>query len=132
MLTAAVMGGALWGLVPGILKARFNVHEVVATIMMNWICYWVVYYAVPAFFKGDFLETESRKIPEAASLQAGWLADLFNGSYVNLGIFVAVIAVIIIAFILDRTTMGYELKSVGFNRYAAEYAGISVNRSIIL
>lgn len=132
MLLASMIGGALWGLVPGLLKARFNVHEVVATIMTNWISYWIIYYAVPAYFKGEYLETESRKIPDAASLQVGWLSELFNGSFINLGIFIAFIAVAVIAFILYKTTLGYELKAVGFNRHAAEYAGISVNRNIVL
>lgn len=132
MILAAAIGGALWGVIPGFLKAKFNVHEVVATIMTNWICYWIVYYAVPAYFKGQYLETESKNIPEVASLKVAWLGDLFGGSYINLGIFIAVIAVIIIAFILNKTTLGYELKAVGFNRYSAEYAGISVNRNIVL
>lgn len=132
MVAAAILGGAAWGLVPGLLKAKFNVHEVVATIMMNWIAYWTVYYVVPAYFKGAYLETESRKIPDAASLKVEWLTDLFNGSYINLGLFLAVISVIVIAFIIDRTTFGYELKAVGFNRHAAEYAGIKADRSIIM
>lgn len=132
MMIAAILGGALWALLPGILKARFNVHEVVSTIMMNWICYWVVYYAVPAYFKGEFLETESRKLSDTASLKAGWISDLFGGSYINLGIFISVAAAVVIAFILNKTVLGYELKAVGFNRHAAEYAGVSVNRSIIL
>ena len=100
--------------------------------MMNWIAYWTVYYVVPAYFKGAYLETESRKIPDAASLKVEWLTDLFNGSYINLGLFLAVISVIVIAFIIDRTTFGYELKAVGFNRHAAEYAGIKADRSIIM
>ncbi|NLZ91507.1 MAG: ABC transporter permease [Clostridiales bacterium] len=132
MVAAAILGGAVWGLVPGLLKAKFNVHEVVATIMMNWISYWTVYYVVPAYFKGAYLETESRKIPDAASLKVEWLTEMFNGSYINLGLFLAIISVIVIAFIIDRTTFGYELKAVGFNRHAAEYAGIKANRSIIM
>jgi ABC-type uncharacterized transport system permease subunit len=132
MMAAAILGGAVWGLVPGLLKAKFNVHEVVATIMMNWISYWTVYYVVPAYFKGTYLETESRKIPDAASLKVEWLTEMFNGSYINLGLFLAIISVIVIAFIIDRTTFGYELKAVGFNRHAAEYAGIKANRSIIM
>lgn len=131
VLLAAILGGAIWGLVPGFLKARYNVHEVVASIMMNWIAYWTVYYVVPAYFKGAYLETESRKISNAASLKVDWLTDLFNGSYINLGFFLAVLAVVVIAFLLNRTTMGYELKAVGFNRHASEYAGIRANRSII-
>lgn len=131
MMLAAILGGALWGSVPGILKAKFNVHEVVSSIMMNWIGYWVIYYTVPAYFKGQFLETESRNIPKTASLVVPWLSTLFHDSYINLGIFIAVITVIIIAFILNRTTLGYELKAVGFNRHAAQYSGISVNRNIV-
>jgi general nucleoside transport system permease protein len=57
---------------------------------------------------------------------------LFAGSYINLGLFVALIAVFVVAFILNKTTLGYQLKAVGFNRHAAEYAGISVNRNIVL
>ncbi len=132
MLIAATVGGGLWGFVPGLLKARFNVHEVVSTIMMNWIGYWVVYYTVPAYFKGQFLETESRKIPEAASLKVPWLTDLFDGSYINLGLFVALGAVLVVAVILNKTVLGFELKAAGFNRYASEYAGMKVHRNIIL
>jgi simple sugar transport system permease protein len=132
MILAAALGGGLWAALPGWLKARFNVHEVVSTIMMNWIAYWTVYYIVPAYLKGSFLETESRRISQNASLKVQWLTDLFNGSYINLGIFLAIIIAILIAFILNRTTLGYELKAVGFNRHAAEAAGINVNGSIIV
>jgi simple sugar transport system permease protein len=132
MMAAALLGGGLWAVLPGWLKARFNVHEVVATIMMNWIAYWTVFYAVPRYFKGPFLETESQRIPYNASLKLNWLTDLFGGSYINMGIFIALLFVLIAAIILERTTLGYELKAVGFNRHAAESAGISVNRNIIL
>ena len=122
-ITAATAGGALWGVIPGLLKARFNVHEVVSGIMMNWIAYWITYYLMPAYFKGAY-ETETRYIPEAASLKVSWLTSLFAGSYINIGLFLAVIAVIIVGVVLERTVLGYQLKAVGFNRFAAEYAGI--------
>ncbi|WP_438433867.1 ABC transporter permease [Gorillibacterium sp. sgz500922] len=131
MTLAAFIGGALWAFIPGLLKARFNVHEVVSTIMMNWICYWVVYYEIPAHFKGTSLETESRLLPDKATLKSPFLSDLFNGSYVNWGLVLAIVAVLVIGFIINKTTLGYELKAVGFNRDAAEYAGIAVNRGII-
>jgi simple sugar transport system permease protein len=130
VLAAAAAGGALWAWLPGLLKARFNVHEVVSTIMMNWIAYWVTYYTIPAFFKGSF-ETESRLVPEAASLKAAWLTQMFAGSYINLGLFVSLIAVLVVSVILSRTVLGYRLKAVGYNRFAAEYAGIHVNRHIV-
>ncbi|NHN32477.1 ABC transporter permease [Paenibacillus agricola] len=132
MILGGFLGGALWGFVPGILKAKFNVHEVVSTIMMNWISYWTVYYAVPAYFKGAYLETESRNLPEAALLKTPFLTEWFGGSYINLGLFLAFLTVIIVAFIIDKTTLGFELKAVGFNRHAAENAGIAVKRSMTL
>lgn len=131
MILVSALAGALWGVVPGVLKAKFNVHEVVSSIMMNWIAYWVIFYAVPGYFKGG-TETESLSLAETATLKVQWLTDLFDGSFINLGVFIALIAVMVVAFILNKTTLGYELKAVGFNRYAAEYAGISVNRNIIL
>lgn len=132
MIVVGLVCGALWALIPGILKAKFNVHEVVSTIMMNWIAYWTVYYIVPGYFKGPSLETESAKLPDEFTLRVPFLTELFDGSYVNLGLFLGVIAVIIIWFIIEKTTLGFELKAVGFNRHAAEYAGMRVNRNIIL
>jgi ABC-type uncharacterized transport system permease subunit len=130
ILVAAAVGGALWAWLPGLLKAKFNVHEVVSTIMMNWISYWVTYYTVPAFFKGAF-ETESKLIPDAASLKIPVLTQLFSGSYINLGLLVSLAAVVAVSVILDKTVLGYRLKAVGFNRFAAEYAGVNVNRHIV-
>lgn len=132
MILAGLVAGGLWAFIPGLLKAKFNVHEVVSTIMMNWIAYWTIYYIVPGYFKGEFLETESKKLAESDTLRTPFLTEMFDGSYINLGLFLAVIAVIIIAFIIDKTTLGFELKAVGFNRFAAEYAGMKVNRNIIL
>jgi general nucleoside transport system permease protein len=132
MVLAGLLAGGLWAFIPGLLKAKFNVHEVVSTIMMNWIAYWTIYYIVPGYFKGEFLETESKKLAESDTLRTPFLTEMFDGSYINLGLFFAVIAVIIIAFIIDKTTLGFELKAVGFNRFAAEYAGMKVNRNIIL
>jgi len=132
IILASMIGGGIWGIVPGYLKAKFNVHEVVATIMMNWIAYWIVYYTIPAYFKGQSLETESRLIPEYSSLKLGWLTELFNGSYINLGFFIAVIVVIIISVILNRTVTGFRMKATGFNKDAALYSGMNVNQNIVL
>lgn len=129
---AGFAGGAVWGIIPGLLKARFNVHEVVATIMMNWIAYWSLYYYIPAYLKGPSLETESKSIALEQSLRAPWLTELFGGGYINLGIFIAILAVLVIRFILNKTTLGFELKAVGSNRFCAEYAGIKVNRNVVI
>jgi simple sugar transport system permease protein len=133
ILIVGFLAGAIWGLIPGLLKSFFNVHEVVSTIMMNWIAYWVVYYFVPAFLKGPTLETESAALPFEKTLRATWLTELFDGStYINVGLFAAILAVIVIKFIMDKTTLGFELKAVGYNRFGAEYAGIKVNKSVVL
>lgn len=131
MVLVGALAGALWAFVPGLLKAKFNVNEVVSSIMMNWTAYWIVYYAVPAYFKGS-TETESKNIPQVASLKAEWLTNLFDGSYINLGLIIAIVVVILIWFILNKTVLGYELKAVGFNRFGAEYAGMPVNRNIVI
>ncbi|EGO63615.1 ABC transporter permease [Acetonema longum] len=131
MTLTAMLAGALWAALPGWFKARFNVHEVVSTIMFNWMAYWLVYYLVPLYFKGSF-ETESRNIPLAASLRTPWLSQMFDGSYMNIGLVLALAAVAFCAFLLQRTTLGFELKAVGFNRFAAEYAGIHAGRSIVV
>ncbi|MBC8081197.1 MAG: ABC transporter permease, partial [Gorillibacterium sp.] len=132
MVITGFLGGALWAFVPGFLKARFNVHEVVSSIMMNWISYWTIYYVVPAYFKGLNVETESRALSDAATLRSPLISELFNGSYLNFGFIIALASAGVMAFIINKTTLGYELKAVGFNRHAAEYAGIAVNRGIIL
>ena len=133
LVLAALAGGALWGVVPGFLKAKFNVHEVVSSIMMNWIAYWSIYYYIPAYLKAPAVETESSSIAIAQSLRTPWLSKLFTGSeYINLGLFLAIIAVLLVHFCLNKTTLGFELRAVGANRSCAEYAGIPVNRSVVL
>jgi general nucleoside transport system permease protein len=133
LILSAIAGGAVWAAVPGFLKAKFNVHEVVSTIMMNWIAYWSIYYYIPAYLKGPSLETESSSIAVSQSLRAPWLSKLFNGSeYINGSLFIALIAIILIQYLLKRTTLGFSLKAVGANKSCAEYAGINVNRNIVL
>ncbi|MBE6050667.1 MAG: ABC transporter permease [Clostridium sp.] len=132
IVLSGLLGGALCAGLVGYLKAKFNVHEVVGSIMLNWTIYWIVYYVIPAYFKAEGAETESKQIPEVASLKAPWLTDLFQGSFLNYGIIIALLAVVVFWFIIEKTTLGYELKAVGFNRYSAEYAGISVNKNIVI
>ena len=116
LILIGIGGGALWGVVPGLLKALFNVHEVVSTIMMNWIAYWLVFYIVPGYLKAEYLETESKSIAIAQSLRTPWLTNLFSSEYVNYGIFLGILAMVFLKIILDKTTLGFELKAVGFNR----------------
>lgn len=131
LIIAGVIGGAVWGFFPGLLKALFNVHEVVSSIMMNWIALWIVYYSVQLHLKADLIETESRSIAEINTLRAHWLSAIFKSDYVNYGIFLGIAGIIFLKLVLDKTTLGFELKAAGYNKSAAEYAGIKVNRNII-
>ncbi|MBT9155338.1 MAG: hypothetical protein DDT37_00305 [Firmicutes bacterium] len=131
MFLAASIGGGAWGALPGWLKVKFNVHEVVSTIMMNWIAFWTVSYVVPRYLRDIFMETESRRIPAEASLRTEWLTDLFQGSYINLGLVLAIAAVAVVAFLLERTVLGYELKAVGHNKHAAQAAGIDIDQRMV-
>ena len=131
LIIAGIIGGAVWGFFPGLLKALFNVHEVVSSIMMNWIALWIVYYSVQLHLKADLIETESRSIAEINTLRAHWLSTIFKSDYVNYGIFLGIAGIIFLKLVLDKTTLGFELKAAGYNKSAAEYAGIKVNRNII-
>jgi len=127
------LGGAIWGLIPGFLKAKFNVHEVVATIMMNWIAYWSVYSLVPLWIESPQLQTESMAVPAAFTFRAAWISKIFGGSnQINMTLILVIVTVVALKYILDKTTLGFELKAVGSNRYCAEYAGIKVNRDVML
>lgn len=132
-LLAAVLLGGLWGMVPGLLKALFNVNEVIASIMMNYIALYAVNWTVKSY-KPLFnnLRNESRNVAANAVIPKMGMDKLFPGSSVNGGILIAVIVVILIYIVLNKTTFGYELKAVGLNKDAGTYAGINEKRSIIM
>ncbi len=128
MLAAAIAGG-LWAFVPGLLKAKFRVHEVIVTIMMNY----VALHTTNALIRkvsdgGDRMD----KIQESASLRSVFLENMTDYSRLHSGIFIALLSVLVMWFILEKTTTGFELKSVGFNQHASEYAGMNVNQNIVL
>ncbi len=141
-ILAGALAGAVWGLFPGLFKALFNVNEVITSIMFNWIGLFVVNlsllnmekmlppYWVPSPIKD---RTASLKYanPSAIIPKAG-LDELFGSPYINISIILAAVFAILMYFVLNRTTFGYELKACGHNRDAAQYAGINAKRNIIL
>ena len=130
---AAICAGGLWGFISGFLKAKFNVHEVVSCIMLNWIAYWVCYDFIPRFIIDPTIAVKSAPISTEKTLRSGIFGAIFGKSTTaNLGFLLAIAAVIIVWFILNKTTLGFNLKAVGANKYCAEYAGIKVNKSIII
>ncbi|MDO5096668.1 MAG: ABC transporter permease [Peptostreptococcaceae bacterium] len=132
-IIAGLIGGALWGIIPGVLKAYRNVHEVIATIMMNYIGMYLVNMTVRnSSVLFDNVRNQS-KLPNAtAIIPKMGLNKIFPGSSVNGGFLIAIVAVIVIYILLNKTTFGYELKAVGYNRDASRYAGINEKKSIIM
>ena len=129
---AAILGGALWGLIPGLLKGLFNVHEVVSTIMMNWIAVYGAFVAYKAANLVGGTTQNAQKVTSTGALPSWGLDSLFNSHNIDIGIILAVVAAIIIHIVLNKTTFGYELKAVGLNKDSAKYAGINSKRNIIL
>lgn len=132
IIAASALVGALWGFISGFLKAKFNVHEVVSTIMLNWTAYWLVYDWIQRFIVDPTIVVKSKPIETAHTLRADWITDLTKFSTLNYGFLIAIIACVVIWFILTKTTLGFRLKAVGSNRFCAEYAGIKVNRAIMI
>lgn len=148
VLLAGTLAGAIWGSVVGFLKAKFGIHEVITSIMLNWIALYLSNFVVnsEAFHapnttasytvnKSSFimilpdwkisdegLET-LRKIP--------WLYDILVKTDVNVGFLVAVLVAVLIWFLLYKSTKGFELRAVGLNKDAAEFAGVNVNSNIV-
>ncbi|AIM17731.1 ABC transporter permease [Neobacillus sedimentimangrovi] len=130
-ILVAMIAGALWAYIPGLLKARFRVHEVIVTIMMNYIALHVTNYIIRnvlASKSGD----KTDLVKETASLRSEWLQSITDYSRLHWGIILAIVCCFIMWFLLEKTTRGFELRAVGFNQHAAQYAGMNVNRNIIL
>ena len=133
IILAAILAGGLWGFISGFLKAKFNVHGVVSCIMLNWIAYWICYDFIPRFIIDPSIAVKSAPIANERTLRSGIFTALFGKTTTaNLGFLLAIAAVVLIWFILNKTTLGFNLKAVGANRYCAEYAGIKVTKSIII
>ncbi len=132
-----MLAGALWGAIPGLLKAFLNINEVLACIMTNWLAANIVTWAFDASnFKNIEEGTKSGYIYKTthngvATAKLG-LDKLFPNSQVNAGILVAIAFAIIAYIFINKTTLGYELKACGSNRHAARYAGINDKRNIVL
>ncbi|MDQ0270163.1 ABC transporter permease [Cytobacillus purgationiresistens] len=127
---AAAAAGAFWAFIPGFLKAKYRVHEVIVTIMLNYTALHITNYIIRTVLSEKSDRTES--IAETASLRSPFFESLTDYSRMHWGIVIALICVFIMWFILERTTRGFELKAVGFNQHASDYAGMNVKRNIIL
>jgi ABC-type uncharacterized transport system permease subunit len=135
MMVAGLIGGALWGFLPGYLKAKFNVNEIITTLMMNYIAIeWNNFFIFGVWSEGGF--QMSPRFPQTAWLPR--LADYareipaFGGLTLHLGLIFGPIAAVIVWFILYRSKWGYEIRLAGDNPKAARYAGINIARNTVL
>ena len=128
----ATLAGALWAGIAGFLKASTGAHEVISTIMLNWIAIWVGEWL---FGDGGPLQNAANKtVPISNDVAAGARLPVFWGEQqlqgLHIGFFVALAALVVFWLILNRTTLGYEVRAVGFNPEAAAYGGISVGKNL--
>ena len=133
-IIAACAAGAFWAGIAGFLKATTGAHEVISTIMLNWIAVWV---GVWLFSLGGPLQNNAQKsipvsedVVEGAKLPVFWGDPVLQG--LHIGLFIALAAVIVFWILLNRSTIGYEVKAVGFNPEAARYSGMNVGKNYIL
>ena len=131
---AAMLAGAIWGIIVGFLKTKWGINEVLSMIMFNWIAFYLSNFIAgfPAIHSDGTAEATKNISDNASTLLS---KDVINSlglcPTANWGILVAIAATVIAWLIIEKTTLGYELKAVGSNKFAAEYGGINVNRSIL-
>ena len=135
MMFAGILAGALWGFIPGFLKARYNVNEIISTLMLNYIALSLVLFFVFAVWSESGFQM-SPMFPKTAWLPR--LTDyakqfpILRGLTTHLGFLIALVAAVVVWFVLYRSRWGYEIRLIGDNKRAAEYAGINISRNIIL
>ena len=129
----ATLAGAAWAGIAGFLKATVGAHEVISTIMLNWIAIWV---GIWLFGDGGPLQNTANKsvpisgdVADSAKLPVFWGQQQLQGLHV--GFFVALAALVVFWLILNRTTLGFEVRAVGFNPQAAAYGGINVKKNLV-
>jgi len=135
MMLAGILMGALWGFIPGFLKAKFNVNEIISTLMLNYISIsWVNYWIFGVWSEGGF--QMSAKFPKTA-----WLPRLLDyaenfpilrGLTTHAGLLIGIVAAFVVWLLIYRSRWGYEIRLIGDNPQAARYAGINISRNTIL
>lgn len=130
-LLAAMVMGALWAVIPGVLQAYRNVNVVISCIMTNYIGMYLVNLLIKATVYDSYTNRTMAVAPTANIPKFG-LDKLFPGSSINGGILIAIFFAILLYILLNKTTFGYELKACGFNRHASRYAGINEKKCIVL
>ena len=131
-MLAGFIGGGVWGGIPGILKAYFNVNEILSTVMMNAIAVQLMNFML----RGPMIDPSqaelASKIPQTARLLESFRLPRWTPTRLHLGAMIAVVLAVLVYILLWRTTLGYRIRAVGLNPHAARYAGINVKRYVVL
>jgi len=127
-ILGGALGGAVWGMIPGYLKARFGAHEVVNTIMMNWIAFRLSDWLLSGPMKSSGFRPVTQNVLATAELPRFFPEPL----RFNLGFFIALLVAYLVYWFLFKTTLGFEIRSVGANPDAAKYAGMNIIRNFVL
>ena len=130
-LIVATIAGALWALIPGILRAYFNVNVVIGTIMFNYIemyymMHWITNYCY------DAMKGQTKAIPASTKLPQAFMPAITGNKTADIGILVAIVFAILAWVLMEKTQLGYELKACGKNADASRYAGIRSKRNIMI
>jgi len=132
-IALAALAGAVWAGIAGLLKAVAGVHEVISTIMLNWIAIWLGVYLFQ--LGGPLQDPTQSSVPVSKTVVASAKLPVFWGPAalqgLDIGIFIALACVVVFAIIINRTRLGYEIRAVGFNPDAASYAGMNVRRNYV-
>jgi simple sugar transport system permease protein len=132
-IALAALAGAAWAGIAGVLKAVTGVHEVISTIMLNWIAIWLGVYLFQ--LGGPLQDPSQSSVPVSKAVVASAKLPVFWGPAalqgLDIGIFIALACVVVFAIIINRTRLGYEIRAVGFNPDAASYAGMNVRRNYV-
>lgn len=131
-MIAGFLGGAIWGGIPGVLKAYFSVNEILSTVMMNAIAVQLMNFLLRGPLIDPSQAALASKIPQTARLLEIFRLPRLAPTRLHLGALIAVILAVLVYILLWRTTLGYRIRAVGQNPHASRYAGIKVQRYVVL
>src|SRR5512133_551184 len=131
-MLAGFVGGAIWGGIPGFLKAYFRVNEILSTVMMNAIAVQLMNFLLRGAMIDPVMAQRTSKIPQTARLDELFRLPRLAPTRLHLGALIAVILAVLVYILLWRTTLGYRIRAVGQNPHASRYAGIKVQRYMVL
>jgi len=129
-LLGGMLGGALWAAIPGFLKARYGAHEVITTIMFNYIALRIISWAIGS---DGPMRAPLTVVPETrAVFESARLPILLSDSRLHAGVIIAILMAFVVYWLLWKTSIGFEIRTTGANSNAARYAGINVETNIVL